>query len=100
MREPASQEVWKAVLGELQLQLPRPTYETWLKQTEGIGYEDQSLVVEVPTPFAVAWLERRMYQSIQKTLEKIAHQPLDVRFQVKNGASSEDRGALLQGPAG
>ena len=89
MREPASQEVWKAVLGELQLQLPRPTYETWLKQTEGIGYEDQSLVVEVPTPFAVAWLERRMYQSIQKTLEKIAHQPLDVRFQVKNGASSE-----------
>ena len=89
MREPASQEVWKAVLGELQLQLPRPTFETWLKQTEGIGYEDQSLVVEVPTPFAVAWLERRMYQSIQKTLEKIAHQPLDVRFQVKNGASSE-----------
>ena len=89
MRERASQEVWKAVLGELQLQLPRPTYETWLKQTEGIGYEDQSLVVEVPTPFAVAWLERRMYQSIQKTLEKIAHQPLDVRFQVKNGASSE-----------
>ncbi len=89
MREPASQEVWKAVLGELQLQLPRPTYETWLKQTEGVGYEDQSLVVEVPTPFAVAWLERRMYQSIQKTLEKITHQPLDVRFQVKNGAGSE-----------
>ncbi len=89
MREPASQEVWKAVLGELQLQLPRPTYETWLKQTEGVGYEDQSLIVEVPTPFAVAWLERRMYQSIQKTLEKITHQPLDVRFQVKNGAASE-----------
>ena len=89
MREPASQEVWKAVLGELQLQLPRPTYETWLKQTEGVCYEDQSLVVEVPTPFAVAWLERRMYQSIQKTLEKITHQPLDVRFQVKNGAAGE-----------
>ena len=80
MREPASQKVWKAVLGELQLQLPRPTYETWLKQTEGVSYDDQSLVVEVPTPFAVAWLERRMYQSIQKTLEKITNQPLDVRF--------------------
>ena len=86
MREPTSKEVWKAVLGELQLQLPRPTYETWLKQTEGVSHDDRSLVVEVPTPFAVAWLERRMYQSIQKTVEKITHQPLDVRFQVKRGA--------------
>ena len=85
MREPTSKEVWKAVLGELQLQLPRPTFETWLKQTEGVSCDDQSLVVEVPTPFAVAWLERRMYQSIQKTVEKITHQPLDVQFQVKSG---------------
>jgi chromosomal replication initiator protein len=85
MREPTSKEVWKAVLGELQLQLPRPTFETWLKQTEGVSCDDQSLVVEVPTPFAVAWLERRMYQSIQKTVEKITHQPLDVQFQVKRG---------------
>ena len=86
MREPTSKDVWKAVLGELQLQLPRPTFETWLKQTEGVSCDGQSLVVEVPTPFAVAWLERRMYQSIQKTVEKITDQPLDVQFQVKRGA--------------
>ena len=87
MREPTTREVWRAVLGELQLQLPRPTFETWLKQTEGISCDGRSFVVEVPTPFAVAWLERRMYQSIQKTVEKITHQPLDIQFQVKNGSS-------------
>ena len=87
MREPTSNEVWRAVLGELQLQLPRPTFETWLKQTDGISLDGQTLVVEVPTPFAVAWLERRMYQSIQKTVEKITHQPLDVQFQVKRCAN-------------
>ena len=70
MREPTTREVWRAVLGELQLQLPRPTFDTWLKQTEGISCDGRSFVVEVPTPFAVAWLERRMYQSIQKTVEK------------------------------
>ena len=82
-------EVWRAVLGELQLQLPRPTFETWLKQTEGISCDGRSFVVEVPTPFAVAWLERRMYQSIQKTVEKITQQPLDIQFQVRNGASNQ-----------
>ena len=86
MKEPTTREVWRAVLGELQLQLPRPTFETWLKQTEGISCDGKSFVVEVPTPFAVAWLERRMYQSIQKTVEKITHQPLDIQFQVKNGS--------------
>ena len=89
MREPTTKEVWKAVLGELQLQLPRPTFETWLKQTEGVSCDGQSLVVEVPTPFAVAWLERRMYQSIQKTVEKITQQPLDVHFQVKRGTTQQ-----------
>ena len=89
MKEPTTREVWRAVLGELQLQLPRPTFETWLKQTEGISCDGRSFVVEVPTPFAVAWLERRMYQSIQKTVEKITRQPLDIQFQVRNGASHQ-----------
>ena len=100
MKEPTSREIWRAVLGELQLQLPRPTFETWLRQTEGVGRDDQSLVVEVPTPFAVAWLERRMYQSIQKTVEKVTQQPLDVQFRVKNGSIQQtvEPTALGAGP--
>ncbi len=100
MKEPTSREIWRAVLGELQLQLPRPTFETWLRQTEGVGCDDQSLVVEVPTPFAVAWLERRMYQSIQKTVEKVTQQPLDVQFRVKKGSIQQtvEPTALGAGP--
>ena len=89
MDQAAVREIWRAVLGELQLQLPRPTFETWLKQTEAVSCDGHSLVVEVRTPFAVAWLERRMYQSIQKTVEKITQQSLDIRFQVKNGINQQ-----------
>ena len=85
MTEQSTREVWRAVLGELQLQLPRPTFDAWLKQTEGIRCDEKSFVVGVPTPFAVAWLERRMYQAIQKTVEKVTRRPLDVQFQVKTG---------------
>ena len=76
-------EVWRATLGELQLQLPRNTFDTWLKPTEGISYQNSQFVVEVPTPFAVAWLERRMYQSIQRTVEKVTGGPAEIQFQVK-----------------
>ena len=87
-RELSVGEVWRATLGELQLQLPRTIFDTWLKPTEGISYRDSHFVVEVPNPFAVAWLERRMYQSIQKTVEKVTGGPVEIQFQVKAGSTT------------
>ena len=52
MRSPSAREVWRAVLGDLQMQLPRPTFETWLKPTEGVAENGQIFIVEVPTSFA------------------------------------------------
>lgn len=90
MNEQSTREIWKAVLGELQLQLPRPTFETWLKHTDGVSYDEHQFVVEAPTPFAVAWLERRMYNAIQKTVEKVTDRPLDVVFRVRQGHEAEN----------
>jgi chromosomal replication initiator protein len=96
MKELSAREVWRAALGELQLQLDRPIFETWLKQTEGVNFDNSRFVVEVPTPFAVAWLERRMYQNIQKTVEKVTGHILDIQFQVSSGEP-----ALVEaGPSG
>lgn len=82
-------DTWKAVLGDLQLQVNPSTYETWLKDTQGVSISDNLLAVEVATPFAIEWLERRMYQSIQSTAQKIAGRPLQVQFQVRNTAPSD-----------
>ncbi len=80
----STREVWRAVLGQLQLQLPRNIFETWLKHTEGISSDGHTMVVEVPTTFVVTWLERRMYQSIQKTVQSITHSALDIQFRVRS----------------
>ena len=89
MNDTSAREVWRAVLGELQMQLPRPTFETWLKPTEGLGlaenaHGEQVFVVEAPTTFAVEWLERRMFQALVRTLEKVAGHPMELRLQVRS----------------
>ncbi len=84
MRSSSAREVWRAVLGDLQMQLPRPTFETWLKPTEGVAEDGQSFIVEAPTPFAVEWLERRMFHALQRTLEKVAGRPLQLQLRVKS----------------
>ena len=72
------------MLGDLQMQLPRPTFETWLKSTEGVADDGQSFIVEPPTPFAVEWLERRMFHALQRTLEKVADRPLQLQLRVRS----------------
>ena len=44
---PASR-TWEAALGRLQLQVTRPSYDTWLRGTHALSLEATSLVVGVP----------------------------------------------------
>ena len=101
MQDLSARESWRAVLGELELQLPKPTFDTWLKHTEGVGCDDSCFLVGAPTAFAVTWLERRMYADIQKTVEKVTGLALEIRFQVNQG--EPDAGSVpleaLPGPA-
>ena len=79
--DPAATDTWNGVLGELELEIPTTTFETWLKPTEGVALDGLDLLVEVPSKFAVEWLEQRMYQTILRALRLSSGQPLDVRFQ-------------------
>jgi chromosomal replication initiator protein len=96
MSESTAREVWRAVLGNLQLQLPRPTFETWLKLTEGVAYDDHVFVVEAPNSFAVEWLERRIYNALQKTLHKVSGREFELQLKVR---SEGDFYAVEQAPA-
>ncbi|MBI2867909.1 MAG: chromosomal replication initiator protein DnaA [Chloroflexi bacterium] len=75
-------DVWRAVLGELQLVITRPNFNTWLKDTEGVALTGESFVVGVPSPFVAEWLEKRMSQLIQHTLSRVLQRSVAVHFQV------------------
>ena len=79
--DPDARSLWGAVLADLQLQLPRPTFETWLKPTAGVAFQGDWFIVVAPTPFAVEWLERRMFHALQSTLERAAGHGLQLQLQ-------------------
>ena len=85
MGDTRATEMWRAVLGELQLKVNRSTYDTWLKSTRGLSITDGVMTVGVANSFAVEWLERRMYQLIRATVQKMSEGPVEVRFRVGNG---------------
>jgi len=75
-------QMWEAALGSLELQVSRPSYATWLKDTTGLSFDDNRVVVGVPSPFVAQWLEQRMSSLIEATLSQVAGQAMTVQFQV------------------
>ena len=76
------EEAWQAALGELQLKLARSTFDTWLKGTTFLGYEDGTFVIGVPSGFAKDWLENRLIGVIKRTLAGIFGRSVEIRFVV------------------
>ena len=77
-----AEELWEAALGDLQLNVTRPSYETWLKDTVGVSLYDGSLIVGTPSTFASEMLGQRMYSLISQAVEKVTGEEVQVRFQV------------------
>ena len=88
-------ELWSAAKGELQLQFPRATYETWIKDSRAESYEDGLLVVLVRNTYAKDWLQHRLRGVIERTLAGIAHRSVEVQFVVDQAMEEEDDGVEL-----
>lgn len=66
-----NQQIWQAVLGELELSLTKANFTTWFKNTTISFIDGEKVVINVPNTFTKAWLENKYHQSILKTLQKI-----------------------------
>ena len=55
-----TEQVWHAVLGQLQMELPKATFETWVRETQLVTQEDGTFVVGAPNAYARDWLENRL----------------------------------------
>jgi chromosomal replication initiator protein len=75
-------EIWKAALGELQIQVTRSNYETWLSDTVGLSYQRDQFIVGTPSVFAAEWLDKRLLSLIRKTLMGIIGRRVEVKLEV------------------
>ncbi|MBI3760300.1 MAG: chromosomal replication initiator protein DnaA [Chloroflexi bacterium] len=82
-------QVWQAALGELQLQMAKATFDTWLRDAQYIGHEDGTFVVAVPNAYIKDWLDSRMLSTINRTLTGILGRTAEAQFIVMNNLLTE-----------
>lgn len=75
--------VWKAALGELELQMTRATFNTWLKGSQLHLNGGNTAVVMVRNEQAAEWINARLRDTIARTLRGVAERPdLEVEARV------------------
>ncbi|RLC62781.1 MAG: chromosomal replication initiator protein DnaA [Chloroflexi bacterium] len=74
------EHIWSAALGELQLQMTQATFETWLRDSRLLKYEDGTFVIGVKSGYAKDWLEHRLLATIKRTLARLTGRTVAVRF--------------------
>lgn len=76
-------DVWDIARSHLRLQLPRSTYETWVRDAVYLAYEDGAFVIGVGNAYAKDWLSLRLRPMIKRTLTDIMGHTVDVTFVVR-----------------
>ena len=87
-------QVWRAVLGELEIGLSRATFETWFRHTALLSVDEQSntFVIGVASGFAKDWIEERYRSLLSQTLAKIVGYSVSLRVEVVSERELDEAG--------
>ncbi len=75
-----AEQAWQAVLGQLQMDMPKASYDTWVRNAEIVSYEDNVFIIGVPNTYALDWLESRLTSKIKRLLCGIMNKTVSLRF--------------------
>lgn len=72
--------IWEEALKIIKSKLSKPSYDTWIKNTQAISLDETKIIIEVPNEFSREWLESRYVELIKDTLYQVINKEYDVYF--------------------
>lgn len=77
------EELWQAVLAQVQLNTSPANFATWFKDTKIISCEKGEVVISTPNSFAKEWLENKYGKTILKILRGLDKEVKKIRYIVE-----------------
>ncbi len=95
-----AERLWQAALGQLQVEMPKAAFDTWVRDAELLAYEDGQFIVGVQNAFARDWLAERLGPIVTRVLTGIAGRTVQVRFVIWQTEVNPGEPAVQEIPAG
>ena len=77
-----AQNIWQAVLGKIEMRIPKASFETWLKDTSGVAFDEENstINVKVNSSFTAQYLQERMAGIIERELNNVSEKRIQVNY--------------------
>ena len=77
-----NEELWQAVLAQIQLNISSANFATWFKNTQITSQKNGVVFISVPNSFVKEWLEQKYNKIIIKILRNLDKEIKDVRYDI------------------
>ena len=78
------QQAWQSALGQLQMEMPKASFDTWVRDTRIVSYNDKTFTIGVRNAYARDWLESRLSSTATRLLMGIMNRDIDIQFVVSS----------------
>ncbi len=82
-------ELWKSALGEIELQISKANFKTWMQNTAIAEKKGGVVTVAVPNSFAKEWLENKYHKFILRSLRNLDSGIKDINYKVQQNRVSD-----------
>ena len=76
------QDAWNAAYHQLELQLDRATFDTWLRSAKFLDFNADMFVIGVQNSYAQDMLQHRLYRKIRRVLSDVYGHEVEAKFQI------------------
>ena len=77
-----NEELWKAVLGEMELSLTKANFTTWFRNTTILSKDKNAVVVSVPNGFIKEWLENKFNKKNLQSIRNLPPEKKEIKYAI------------------
>jgi hypothetical protein len=74
------ERAWQMVLDQLRKDMPRAAFETWVRDTSFVSFEDGVFTIGTPSTYGREWLASRLTSTVTRLLTGILNQQVEIQF--------------------
>ncbi len=90
-----NQQLWQAIIGDLEVTLSKGNFITWFKNTGIIEKADDYITVGVPSDFVKNWIANKYQANLLKSLKSIAPEVKAIRYYVGHFKAEDQNQQVL-----
>jgi len=90
------EQMWQSTLGEMEVQLTKAHFATWLKNSRPIDKKDDTLRIALPSNFAKTWVEEKYQKNIIGIVRNMDTSVKKIEFVVGSKNVSFDKAPVEQ----